>query len=187
MSREVGIIGGPEKRHVTIVEPDPAWTDRFEAERRKIAEALGLTAVRVDHVGSTAVPGLPAKPIIDIQVSVSDVGDEDSYVPALEQAGYQLRVREPDHRMLRTPERDVHVHICDCHSQWERRHLLFRDWLRTSAADRQLYTERKRALAQRDWPTMNYYADAKSDVIADITERAEAWARSSDWSVDTNR
>ena len=178
------VIGGAEKRPILIADPDPAWADRFQAEREKIVEALGRTAERVDHVGSTAVPRLPAKPIVDIQVSVPDVDDEDSYRPDLEQAAYELRVRESGHRMFRTGDRDLHVHICGSGSQWERRHLLFRDWLRASTADRELYAETKRDLAQRDWPTMDHYADAKTDVIADIMSRAEAWARSSNWSVD---
>lgn len=178
------IISGTEKRPVTIVEPDPAWAGRFQAERKRIVEALSRTAERVDHVGSTAVPGLPAKPIVDIQVSVPDIEDEDSYRAALEQAAYELRVRESGHRMFRTPDRDVHVHICGSGSQWERRHLLFRDWLRASAADRELYAETKRDLAQRDWPTVDHYADAKTAVIADIMGRAQAWARASDWTVD---
>lgn len=178
------IIGGSEKRTIVIVESDPAWPDSFEAERQKIVDALGAIGVRVDHIGSTAVRGLPAKPIIDIQVSVADVEDEDSYLVALEHAGYQLRVREPAHRMLRTPRCDVHVHVCSLGSQWERRHLLFRDWLRTSTADRRRYAQRKRDLAQRDWPTMNHYADAKTDVISDIMNRAEAWAATSGWRLD---
>ncbi len=179
------IIGGPEKRRlIAIIESDPAWVRRFETERRRICDVLGRLAVRVDHVGSTAVPGLAAKPIIDIQVSVSDVEHEDSYKPRLERAGYRIRVREPAHRMFRTPEGDVHVHVCDHGGSWERRHLLFRDWLRASGADRQLYAETKRALAQHDWPTMDHYADAKTDVIADIMSRAEAWARSCDWAPD---
>lgn len=179
------IIGSPEKRRpIAIVESDPAWARRFETERRRICDALGRLAVRVDHVGSTAVPGLAAKPIIDIQVSVTDVEHEDSYKPGLERAGYRIRVREPAHRMFRTPERDVHVHVCDRGGSWERRHLLFRDWLRAFGADRQFYAETKRALAQHDWPTMDHYADAKTGVIADIMSRAEAWARCSDWTAD---
>lgn len=182
--RDAEIIGGPEKRHIVIVASDPAWTRRFEAERTRIGDALGGFAVRLDHIGSTAVPGLPAKPIVDIQVSVRDVEHEDSYRPSLERAGYEFRVREAAHRMFRTPGCDVHVHVCDRSGRWERRHLLFRDWLRASVADRQTYADTKRALAQRDWPTMDHYADAKSGVITDIMSRAEAWARWSDWSVD---
>lgn len=178
------IIGGQERRRLIIVEPDPTWVRRFETERRRIRDALGDVAVRIDHVGSTAVPRLAAKPIIDIEVSVADVEHEDSYKPTLERAGYEIRVREPAHRMFRTPGFDVHVHVCDRGGSWERRHLLFRDWLRASGPDRQLYAETKRALSRQDWPTMNHYADEKSGVIADIMSRAEAWAHSFDWTLD---
>jgi GrpB-like predicted nucleotidyltransferase (UPF0157 family) len=181
---EAELIGGPEKRRVVIVASDPAWVRRFDAERVRIVGALGPVALRVDHIGSTAVPGLAAKPIVDIQVSVADVEHEDGYTLALADAGYELRVREPGHRMLRTPERDVHVHVGDRGGGWERRHLLFRDWLRRSPADRRLYAVVKGVLAQRDWATVDDYADAKTEVVADIMERAEAWAQASTWRVD---
>ncbi len=167
------LIGGPEKRRIEIVQYDPRWRDRFLLERERIASALGPTAVRIDHIGSTAVPGLAAKPIVDIDVSVVDVEDEATYLPALERAGYRLRVRERDHRMFRTPARDVHVHLCGAGSDWERRQLRFRDRLRSSAEDRALYERVKRRLAARDWPTMNHYADAKSQVIEEILARAQ--------------
>ena len=160
---------------------DPSWPARFEQERRRILEALGPAARRVDHIGSTAVEGLCAKPIVDIDVSVPDPADEDDYLPALERAGYRLRVREPEHRMLRTSARDVHVHICRAGSPWERRHLLFRDWLRANAADRDLYAAVKTELAARVWAATNDYADAKTGVIEEIMQRAERWARATAW------
>jgi len=150
--------------------------------RRRITEALGAGACRVDQIGSTAVAGLAAKPIIDVQVSVPDVEDESSYLARLEAAGYRLRVREMGHRMLRTPELDVHIHVCDSGSDWERRHLLLRDWLRESAADRQAYTALKIELQGQDWETMDHYAEAKSMLIAEMTIRAERWAATSGWS-----
>jgi GrpB-like predicted nucleotidyltransferase (UPF0157 family) len=113
------------------------------------------------------------KPIVDLQVSVDDVRDEASYVPALVAVGYELRARERGHRMLRTPQRDVHLHLCDAGSDWERRHLAFRDRLRSSPADRERYAAVKRSLAVRSWPSMNAYAEAKSDVIAEILRRAD--------------
>ncbi len=154
----------------------------FDEHRRRIAHALGPAARRVDHIGSTAVVGLSAKPIIDVQLSVPDVEDERAYVELLVAAGYRLRVREPGHRLLRTPERAVHVHVCDAGSDWERRHLLFRDWLRRSADDREAYAALKARLAQQDWETMNHYADAKTDLITAVLARAENWARSTGWS-----
>src|SRR6185295_7752600 len=119
---------------------------------------------------------------IDVQVSVPDVEDESSYLARLEAAGYRLRVREMGHRMLRTPELDVHIHVCDSGSDWERRHLLLRDWLRESAADRQAYAALKIELQGQDWETMNHYAEAKSMLIAEMTIRAERWAATSGWS-----
>lgn len=178
---EVEIIGGTEKRDILVVDYDLAWPDRFRTERGRIASALTETARRIDHVGSTSVPGLAAKPIIDIDVSVPDVTDEAAYLRQLEAAGYLLRVREPGHRMMRSGNLDVHVHICDSGSEWERRHLLFRDWLRRDAADRDTYAELKRQLAQRDWADMNAYADAKGPLIAEIMVRANAWAGANGW------
>lgn len=182
MPEPLELIGGRERRAIRIVDYDPAWPSRFLREREWIAEALGPVARRIDHVGSTAVPGLAAKPIVDIDVSVPDVDAEQAYLGPLVAAGYHLRVREPGHRMVRTAGLDVHVHVCGAGSDWWRRHLLFRDWLRQDAGDREAYATLKRRLALRDWPDMNEYADAKSELVAEITTRAKAWARSSGWS-----
>jgi GrpB-like predicted nucleotidyltransferase (UPF0157 family) len=178
------LIGGQERRGISIVPHDSSWPVAFERQRGHIMDALGSRAVRIDHIGSTAVEGLPAKPIIDIDLCVEDPDDEESYLPRLESAGYRLRVREPGHRMLRTPLRDVHIHVCAAGSEWARRHLLFRDWLREDPDDRRLYADTKRALAERDWPDMNAYAAAKTEVIGAITERAERWAVARSWRPD---
>jgi GrpB-like predicted nucleotidyltransferase (UPF0157 family) len=170
------LIGGQEHRTISIVPYDHSWPAMFERHRERIEKALGRQALRIDHIGSTAVVGLAAKPIIDIDLSVEDSEDERSYVPALERAEYRLRVRERGHRMLRTPQHDVHLHVCAIGSDWERRHLLFRDWLRADPDDRQLYAEAKRELAARGWPDMNAYATAKTEIIDAITKRAEGWA-----------
>lgn len=177
----VELIGGVEKRDIYVVEYDPAWVVRFGVERERIAGALGGAAIRIDHIGSTSVPGLAAKPIVDIDVSVPDVEDEAGYLGALVAAGYRLRVREPEHRMVRTPLLDVHVHICTAGSEWERRHLLFRDWLRHDGQDRAAYELLKRQLAQRDWVDMNSYTDAKGPLIDEISSRAELWAKAVGW------
>jgi GrpB-like predicted nucleotidyltransferase (UPF0157 family) len=183
MGDDFELIGGPERRTIEIVDYDPGWPAAFESHRARIGPALARWAWRIDHIGSTAVPGLAAKPIVDIAVSVEDPDVERHYVPPLERAGYALRVREPGHRMLRTPARDVHVHIWRVGGDRERRHLLFRDWLRADPDDRRLYAAEKRALAARDWPEMNVYADAKSSTIAAITARAERWAAATGWRV----
>jgi GrpB-like predicted nucleotidyltransferase (UPF0157 family) len=180
-SEAVELIGGVEKREIRVVPPNPAWPAKFAMERDKLLAALGEKAVRVDHIGSTSVPGLAAKPIIDIQLSVLDVNREERYLPDLTAAGYQLRVRETGHRMLRTPDLGVHVHVCTAGSDWESRHLLFRDWLRYDRSDRAAYSSLKNRLAQKDWPDMNAYAEAKGAIINEITTRAEEWARRSGW------
>ena len=138
------LIGGRERRAIVIAGPDPAWPKRFEAERARIAGALGSRALLIEHVGSTSVPGLAAKPIIDVLVAVADADEEPAFVPALERAGYVLRVREPGHRMLRTPELDVHVHVWGEGDDEIRRMLAFRDRLRASDADRDAYERLKR-------------------------------------------
>jgi GrpB-like predicted nucleotidyltransferase (UPF0157 family) len=133
--------------------------------------------VRIEHVGSTSVPGLAAKPIIDIQVSVDDLAEEDAYVPALEEIGLQLRSRDNFHRYFRPfPDRprDVHVHVCALGSDWEREHLLFRDHLRRDPEARDAYA-RAKTVAALTWADDGWaYTDAKTDVVLEILERAAA-------------
>ena len=170
------LLGAPERVEIRVVDHEPSWARRFETEAVRIRGALGDGAVMVEHIGSTSVPGLAAKPIIDICLVVEDSSDESTYVPPLEAAGYELRVREPDwheHRMLRTPERDVHVHVFTRGSAQIQRHLAFRDRLRAEPRDRALYEATKRQLATREWETMQHYADAKTEVIETIMKRAE--------------
>jgi N-methylhydantoinase B/oxoprolinase/acetone carboxylase alpha subunit/GrpB-like predicted nucleotidyltransferase (UPF0157 family) len=168
------VLGGSDAADVRVVEYDGEWPERFENERRRIANALGLVARRLEHVGSTAVPGLGAKPIVDMSVGVDDPDDDAVFVPQLAAAGYGLRVIEPGHRMFRTPDRGVHVHVWREGSEGQIDQLVFRDWLRTHDDDRDRYEALKRELAARQWESMGDYADAKSDVVADIMERAEA-------------
>ena len=145
------LVGGRERREITIADYDVSWPARFEAEHARVRDALGARAIRIEHIGSTAVPGLAAKPIIDLLVTVEDPDDETVSVPALTAAGYELRVREPGHRMFRTPDRDVHVHVWGDDDPEVPRCLRFRDRLRRSADDRQIYEQLKRELARRDW------------------------------------
>lgn len=170
-SLPTGLIGGPEKRAIEIVDYDPQWPAKFHEQAKRIAQAMGNSALQIEHIGSTSVPGLAAKPIVDILLVVKDSSDEAAYLPALETAGYVLRVREPDfeeHRMFRTPERNVHVHVFSERSREIARYLNFRDRLRADEADRKRYEELKRRLATQDWPDGNAYADAKSEVIEAI-------------------
>ena len=165
------LIGGVEKRAIKIVDYDTDWPKKFEANARVIAGALGGSALLVEHIGSTSVPGLAAKPIIDILVVVTDSADESAYLPQLEAAGYVLRVREPDwneHRMFRTPEQDVHIHIYSAGCPEVPRNLTFRDRLRRNIDDRRRYEQTKRELATKEWFDMNAYGDAKTEVIESI-------------------
>jgi GrpB-like predicted nucleotidyltransferase (UPF0157 family) len=175
------IIGEIEPRKVVVVDYDPAWPERYSREEAKIRAALGGAALSVEHVGSTSVPGLAAKPIVDILLVVEDSGREASYLPALEEAGYVLRVREPDldeHRMFRTPEKDVHVHVYSAGSPEIGRYLLLRERMREDEGDRELYARTKRELASKEWPSVDHYADAKTEVIEGILARA---AEDSSW------
>jgi GrpB-like predicted nucleotidyltransferase (UPF0157 family) len=168
---EVRPLSGP----IVLVDYDPEWPELFQREADKIRGALGDKALRIEHTGSTSVPGLAAKPVIDIVLVVANSADEDAYVPALEAAGYELRVREPEwyeHRMLRPPDKSVHVHVFSPDCEEIDRMLIFRNRLRENESDRELYERTKRELAQRDWKFGQNYADAKSAVIDEILARA---------------
>jgi GrpB-like predicted nucleotidyltransferase (UPF0157 family) len=173
------LIGGREPVTLVISDYDARWPGRFAELGARIRSALGTAALAVEHIGSTSVPGLAAKPIIDVLVVVADVDEERSYVPAMEDAGFVLRVREAGHRMFRTPQRDVHIHVYSAGDQAIADYLDLRDWLRVDAADRTLYAEVKRDLATRPWSDMNHYAEAKTDVIQQVLGRARAWRASS--------
>jgi GrpB-like predicted nucleotidyltransferase (UPF0157 family) len=173
-----------EAEPVRLVRYDPAWPRRFEAWRGRLASLLGPAALRIDHVGSTSVPGLAAKPVVDIQVTVADLDAEDGYVPRCEAAGLQLRFRDDEHRYFQPPPgqpRDVHVHVCQQGSGWQRAHLLFRDYLRSSGEARDAYAAAKREAATVWVDQRAAYTEAKSDVILDILGQAEAWATATGW------
>ncbi|GLK17840.1 GrpB family protein [Herbiconiux flava] len=181
----VEIVGGPERLTVGLHEYDPGWATVFETNRRRIQDALagaraGSEPVVIEHIGSTSVPGLAAKPIVDIVVAVGDITAEEDYLDPLLAAGYVLRVREPGHRLVRTPERDVHVHVYQLGDPAIAGYLLLRDHLRADPADRALYEGTKRALMARSWADMNAYSDAKTEVIVAIKERARRAAGLSD-------
>ena len=172
---ETVLIGGKEKREIRIVNYDAAWPKKYEANARVIADAIGASALRIEHIGSTSVPGLAAKDIIDILVVVQDSANESAYRPQLEAVGYILRVRESEwneHRMFRTQEKDVHVHIYSSGCPEIERNLSFRDRLRRNIDDRRRYEQTKRELATKEWSDMNEYAEAKSTVIESILNTA---------------
>ena len=178
--QETGLIGGVEERTIVVVPYRQDWPETFRLHVARIAAALGDAALQIEHIGSTAVPGLAAKPIVDMLVVVADSADEDAYLPAMQRAGYALRVREPafeEHRMLRTAERDVHVHVLSAGSPEARRYLRFRDALRGAPFLRARYQALKQALATQEWQDMNAYAEAKSGMIEAIIQ----------WSARTQR
>ena len=165
----------------------PHWAAKYAVEEARI-RAVVREAVDVHHAGSTAVPGLAAKPIIDIVLLVKDSTDEDSYSPALQAAGYGFALREPhwhQHRLFKrglphygSPEQSgddgpkVNLHVFTAGSSEAHRMLVFRDWLRANPADCDLYEQTKRTLASRRWTHVQDYADAKSTVVAEIMQRA---------------
>jgi GrpB-like predicted nucleotidyltransferase (UPF0157 family) len=174
------IIGGDLElmtRPIVLEEYDPEWPRLFEREAERIRGALGERALRIEHTGSTSVPGLAAKPIIDITLVVEDTTDEPAYVPALEAAGYVLRIREPEwfeHRMFKGPDTNVNMHVFSRGCEEVDRMVRFRDYLRSDDADRELYLRTKRELAAVDWRFVQNYADAKSAVVQEILARALA-------------
>lgn len=165
----------PHNAPVTVVEYDPRWPELFVQEADGVYSTLGVTALRVEHVGSTSVPGLCAKPIIDMLLVVQNSADEPSYVPALETSGYILRIREPEwfeHRLLKGPHTDINLHVFSAGASEIDRMLRFRDWLRANDADRDSYARAKRSLSQRMWRHVQHYAEAKTPVIQEIMDRA---------------
>ncbi len=171
---EIPPLNGP----IFLADYDPAWPQLYDREAARIRAALGDQVLLLEHVGSTSVPGLAAKPRIDILLVVPRSADEPVYVPALEAAGYVLRIREPDwyeHRVLKGPDTDVNLHVFSPGCPEIDRMRRFRDWLRHSSADRQLYERTKRDLARREWKYTQQYADAKTEVVEAILVRALEW------------
>jgi GrpB-like predicted nucleotidyltransferase (UPF0157 family) len=160
---------------ITLADYDPEWPALFEREDRRIRAALGDKVFQLEHTGSTSVPGLAAKPCIDMTMVVPDSSDESTYVPALEAAGYVLWIREPDwdeHRVFKGPDTNVLLHVFSPGSTEVERMVGFRDWLRTHDDDRDLYLRTKRELAAKEWQYVQNYADAKGNVVEEIITRA---------------
>jgi GrpB-like predicted nucleotidyltransferase (UPF0157 family) len=167
----------PTYQPIVLAAPDPAWPAVYAAEADRLRSLLGEEIVLLEHIGSTSVPGLPAKPRIDMLLVVRDPADEDSWLRSLLAVGYTLRIREPDwyqHRVVRGPDAEINLHVvadgCPEINRW----LDFRDWLRSHPEDRDAYAATKRALAQRSWKYVNDYADAKSEIIESIIAKAQS-------------
>src|SRR5215469_9407334 len=175
----IHVSGAPDPHDDTVyLAPyDPAWPSRYEAEAAKIGAALGEAALVLEHVGSTSIPGLCAKPIIDILLAVADSADEDAYVPALTAQGYRLHLREPDweqHRVMKGEQPSVNLHVFTAGSAEIARMVGFRDRCRTHPEELALYLQTKQALAGQVWRHVQHYANAKGEVVEAIIARALA-------------
>ena len=181
-------LGEPIEDSVVLCEYDPAWPRRFEELERQLRSVLGSVALHIDHIGSTAAPGLPAKPVIDVQVSVANLENEGTYRPAIESLGWPLRMRSRERRFFRPPKgkpRAVHVHVVENGTEEERRNLLFIAYLRTHPKERGAYADLKRDLASRFEHCRADYLRGKADLIAEILHLAEQWAEQNDWHTGT--
>jgi GrpB-like predicted nucleotidyltransferase (UPF0157 family) len=168
---EPKVIDGP----ITLVGYDLGWPLWFEREAGRVRAVLGDQVLHLEHVGSTSVPGLAAKPVIDMLLALDDTTDEDAYVPPMEAAGYVLWIREPDwfeHRLFKGPDTDINLHVLPAGCREIERMLAFRDHLRSNEEDRRLYERTKQELAARRWKYIQNYADAKTTVVEDILTRA---------------
>ena len=171
-------VGGNLARldgQVYLADYDPEWPRLFEREATRVRAVLGARIELLEHVGSTSVPGLAAKPRIDLLLVVADSADEAAYVPAMEASGYLLHIREPEwhqHRLFKGPDTDINLHVFSSNDSEVERMLLFRNWLRSHPADLQLYEQTKRELARRTWKYVQNYADAKAEVVEEIIARA---------------
>jgi GrpB-like predicted nucleotidyltransferase (UPF0157 family) len=171
----------PGAAPATVIEvtgPDPGWPARYEELAGQVRQALGWRVLGLEHVGSTSVPGLAAKPVIDIDLTVADPGREQAYVPALEATGFALVIREPwwyGHRMLTTGEPRCNLHVFGFDSPEPLRHRIFRDWLRGNPAERDRYATAKRqaaSAANAAAEDVMQYNARKQQVIREIYHRA---------------
>lgn len=170
-------IGEPQRVDGTIelLPYDGAWPRLYDGEAARVLSVLGGKVLLLEHVGSTSVPGLSAKPIIDMLLAVADSSDEPDYVPSMEAAGYVLRIREPDwyeHRLFKGPAANINLHVFSAGCVEIDRMLRFRDHLRSNDSDREVYSRTKHELASRRWKYVQEYADAKSEVVETIIARS---------------
>lgn len=162
---------------VVLLPYDLKWAEMDQSEAARIRKALREKACVLEHIGSTAVPGLSAKPCIDIVLGVEDSADEDAYVPQLDAAGFVLRLRHPDwseHRLFKSERINVNLHVWSAGSSEIDRHVDFRNWLRAHPEDREAYNEAKQRIAAGEFATMPDYADAKNAIVQEIQSRIDA-------------
>lgn len=168
---QAAMVTGRRVEPIEVMPPDPGWPAAYDVVRRRVEAALGEQARDVRHVGSTAVPGLHAKPVVDVDVTVADTAAEGDYLAALEDAGFELTVREPGHRCLRLAGPRANLHLWDPGDPEPRRHLAFRDWLTEHTDDRAAYGDLKCALAAEGFTDVMSYNNRKAALIYDIYER----------------
>jgi putative glutamine amidotransferase len=168
-------------RAYQLVESDPAWPAWFEQEAGAIRGALGDMVTRIDHIGSTSVPGLAAKPVIDVQVSVTSMIPREPYSAPLRALGYEHTIDPIDSQQeffdkgyRNDGDRRVHIHVCETGTAWESRHLAFRDWLRSHPEDAAAYENLKRDLAERHPNDIHAYTDGKTAFIRSLEARGPA-------------
>ncbi|EKT4087854.1 hypothetical protein PGKDCPLP_02305 [Stenotrophomonas maltophilia] len=174
------VLGAPQPEALQVVPWSTLWADQFEQQRTQLQATLGNIALGIEHVGSTAVPGLPAKPVLDIDLLVADPADEAAWLPALQALGYVLTIRERSwyqHRMLRLDVPRVNLHVFAPGCAEHLRHCLFRDWLRSHEDDRRRYAQAKQAALQGN-ANVQAYNRSKQDVVRGIYARlfaARGW------------
>jgi GrpB-like predicted nucleotidyltransferase (UPF0157 family) len=167
----------PSPMPIAVVDPDPSWPAEFDQLAHCIRLALGDRVLALEHIGSTSVPDLPAKPIIDIDLTVIDSGDEPAYVPALERAGFVLEVREPrwhEHRCMAATSPRANLHVWSVDSPEAIRHHMFREWLCNHPEDRARYAAAKRASADASnaaGEDVMAYNLRKQPVVREILDR----------------
>jgi GrpB-like predicted nucleotidyltransferase (UPF0157 family) len=170
---------------ITVVSYDPAWPELFRQLGAQLREVLGGLALRIDHIGSTAVPGLAAKPIVDIQVSVERLEPVEPFRSPLEAAGFVYRAANPERTKRyfreRPGQRRTHVHVRRAGSFSEQFALLFRDFLRADPAAARDYGQHKVVLAARFTHDRHGYLEAKTPIIWDVLRRADQWAQETGW------
>ncbi|MBD8453013.1 GrpB family protein [Serratia rubidaea] len=175
------VAGKPRQEEIDVVDYDPRWPQRFAQEKARLERALGPYALHIEHVGSTAVPALAAKPIIDIDLLVADPANEAGYIPPLTALGYVHTIREPSwyqHRMLRLDAPQINLHVFAIGSPEHLRHRLFRDWLIAHPEDRQRYVASKRR-ARQGVNTMTDYNRNKQETVRQIYAKIFAALRNS--------
>ena len=173
---DVWVGAPPPVSPIEIVDADPSWPAEYDQLANRIRDALGDRVLALEHIGSTSVPGLAAKPTIDIDLTVTDSGDESAYVPPLEATGFVLAIREPrwhQHRLMVATSPRANLHVWSPDSPEAIRHVMFRDWLRDHPDDCRRYADAKRAAAAAtndDGATVMEYNLRKQPVVRDILD-----------------